>query len=241
MAPLVLEIARRYEKLHPGVLVDVQSGGSSKGVADAREGSTAFGMVSRSLYSNEKDLKPYLIGIDGVAMIAHKSNPVNGLSKAQIIDIYTGKIKNWKAVGGPDKPIVVINKAEGRSTLELFLHHFDLKASAVKAQAVIGENEQGIKMVSQNPNAIGYVSIGTSEAAVKNGVSIKLLKMDGIEPSTENVQNGTFPITRDLNLVVKGKPDSNVLKFIQYAQSSAVKDLVEGEYFVAPGQNTKKK
>lgn len=203
VAPLAAEIGKRFESGHPGVRVDVQTGGSSRGVTDARQGIANIGMVSRALKDDEKDLKAFSIARDGVGITLHKDNPVNNLSDAQVVEIYTGKVNNWKQVGGLDAPITVINKAEGRSTLELFTNYFKLKNSDIKASVVIGDNEQEVKTLSGNPNAIGYVSIGTAEQAIANKEPIKLLPVGGIAATTANVQNGTFPISRPLNLVMK--------------------------------------
>jgi len=203
VAPLMMEIAKRFEQKNPGMRVDVQMGGSSRGIADARSGLADIGMVSRALKDGEKDLKAFTIAKDGVCIILHKSNAVSKLSKEQIVKIYKGLIKNWKDVGGKDAAITVVNKAEGRSTLELFLHHFKLKNTEIKPSVVIGDNEQGIKTVSGSPNAIGYVSIGSAEYDASQGVAIKLLPMDGVAASIENVKTEKFPISRPLNLVTK--------------------------------------
>ena len=149
VAPLAAEIAKRYEKLHPGARIDVQMGGSSRGINDARMGLADIGMVSRALKPAEQDLTAFLIAMDGIGIILHKSNRVSQLSDAQIIAIYTGKIRNWQQLGGADLPITVVNKAEGRSTLELFLSHFALKNSQIKAQVVIGDNQQGLFLLDR--------------------------------------------------------------------------------------------
>lgn len=133
VAPLALEIAKRFEQQNPSIRIDVQSGGSSRGVADARSGLADIGMVSRTLKPEENDLLAHTIAMDGVSIIVHKDNPVRSLTDAQIKGIYTDRIVNWNAVGGRDGRITVVNKAEGRSTLELFLHHFTLKNSEIKA------------------------------------------------------------------------------------------------------------
>jgi len=99
-APLVNEIARRFESRHSGVRIDVQTGGSSRGVADVRRGTVGIGMVSRPLGSDESDLTAYRIAMDGVALIVHRDNRVSELTRQQIIDIYSGRIENWSAVGG---------------------------------------------------------------------------------------------------------------------------------------------
>ncbi|MEH2370043.1 phosphate ABC transporter substrate-binding protein [Nostoc sp.] len=233
IAPLAAEIGKRFESQHPGARVDVQSGGSSRGVSDARQGVANVGMVSRALLKpEENDLKAFSIARDGVTVILHKDNPVKSLNNKQVVDIYTGKVTNWKQVGGTDGAITVVNKAEGRSTLELFTHYFKLKNTDIKAQVVIGDNQQGIKTVAGNPNAIGYVSIGSAENSAANGVAIKLLPVNGIAATTANVQNGTFPISRPLNLVTKTQPQGLTKAFLDFAQSQQVNDIVQKQNFV---------
>jgi phosphate transport system substrate-binding protein len=232
VAPLVGEIGKRFEKLNPGVRVDVQSGGSTRGVNDARSGLADIGMASRSLNPDEQNLKSYAIARDGIGIILHKSNPVASLSNEQIIAIYTGDIRNWREVGGKDAKITVVNKAEGRSTLELFLHYFHLRNSQIKAQVVIGDNQQGIKTVAGNPGAIGYVSIGTAEFEEAQGTPIRQLPLDGVAATVANVRNGSFPLARPLNLVTTGKESALARRFIDYARSEAVHDLVTEQYFV---------
>lgn len=234
VAPLASEIAKRYEQQHPGVRIDVQTGGSSRGINDARMGLADIGMVSRALNNSEQDLSHFLIAMDGIGIIVHKSNSVTGLSDQQIIAIFTGKISNWQAIGGPDLPITVVNKAEGRSTLELFLHHFALNNSQIKPQVVIGDNQQGIKTVSGNPGAIGYVSIGAAEYEEQRGTPIKLLPMAGQPATVVTVASGRWPLSRPLNLVVKGQPTGLARELIRFAQSAAVRDLIEAQFFVAP-------
>jgi phosphate transport system substrate-binding protein len=232
IAPLAAEIGKRFESLHPGVRVDVQTGGSSRGVADVRQGLNSIGMVSRPLKENERDLNGFAIANDGVSIILHQSNPVQALTNQQVVDIYTGKITDWSQVGGNDAPITVVNKAEGRSTLELFTSYFKLKNSDIKAHVVIGDNEQGIKTVAGNPNSIGYVSIGTAEFDVAKGERIKLLGIGGVEATSANVASGKFPLSRPLNLVTKAPPEGLVKEFIEFAQSPQVHDLVREQSFV---------
>ncbi len=234
VAPLALEIGKRFEKLNPGVRVDVQTGGSTRGVNEARAGLVDFGMASRALKPEENDLTAHTIGLDGVGIILHRDNPVPLLTEQQVIAIYTGRICNWREVGGRDARITVVNKAEGRSTLELFLDHFKLKNSDVRPHLVIGDNQQGIKTVAGNPNAVGYVSIGTAEFEAAQGTPIKLLPMAGVIASVANVRNGSFPLSRPLNLLTRGTPSPLARRFIDFARSNAVDDLVEAQYFVAP-------
>ncbi len=240
VAPLALEMAKRFETQNPGVRVDVQTGGSSRGVADARSGMADIGMASRALAASEKDLFAFTIALDGIALIINAKNSITSLTDEQVKAIYTGEITNWKQVGGANKPITVVNKAEGRSTLELFLAHYKLDNKNIKASVVIGDNQQGIKTVAGNPNAIGYVSIGSAEYEATNGTGIKLLPMAGVVASVAEVQTGTFPLSRPLNLVTKTPPQGLTKKFIEFARSSAVKDIVLEQYFVPVAENDSK-
>ena len=232
VAPLAAEIGRRFEEKHPGVRVDVQSGGSSRGIADIRDGLADIGMVSRALKKGEEDLHPFTIARDGIGLMIHADNPVARLSSAQVVGIYTGKITRWSEVGGRDAPIIVVNKAEGRSTLELFLDYFGLVNSEIHPHVVIGENEQGIKFVAGNAQAVAYVSIGTAAYDVAQGVPIKLLPIGGVEASAENVHKGAFPLSRPLNLITQAPPQGLSKRFIDFASSQEVYDIVREQSFV---------
>lgn len=232
IAPLMAEIAKKYEQTHPDIRIDVQTGGSTRGITDARSGVAQIGMVSRALKSDEADLTAHTIALDGIGMIIHRDNPIKSLTDQQIKDIYTGKITNWKQVNGEDKLIQVVNKAEGRSTLELFTSYFDLKNSDIQADVVIGDNQQGIKTIAANPTAIGYVSIGTAEFEIENNTPIRLLPISGIEASTDNVKNSHFPLSRPLNLVTKGEMTPAAQELIVFAQAAENKELAIAQFFV---------
>jgi len=232
IAPLALEIGKRFESIHESVRVDVQTGGSSRGIADATRGTADIGLASRTLRESETGLVVYQIAWDGIGIIVNAANPVSSLSNQQVIDIYTGAINRWKEVGGNDAPILVVNKAEGRGTLEVFLHYFKLENEAIQADVVIGDNEQGIKTVAGNVGAIGYVSIGTAEYDVGHGVAVKILPADGVPASTKTLAKGSYPIARPLNLLTRGEATGLAREFIDYCRSEAVHDLIEAQYFV---------
>ncbi len=231
VAPLAAEIGKRFETLNPGIRIDVQSGGSSRGINDARSGVADIGMVSRAQNPGESDLKFFGVARDGVSIILHRDNPVPSLTDAQITGIFKGEFTDWKDVGGNAGRITVVNKAEGRSTLELFLNYFKLRNSEIKAHIVIGDNAQGIKTVAGNPGAIGYVSIGAAEFEAGQGAPIKLLPMSGVASSVENVRNGSFPLSRPLNFVTKSEPQGLARQFIDFARSRNVNDLIKAEFF----------
>jgi phosphate transport system substrate-binding protein len=236
IAPLVVEIAQRYEREHAGVRIDVQSGGSSRGIADLRGGLADIGMVSRALDGEEQTLHAYPIARDGVGLIVNARNPVAALSDAEVVAVYRGGIRSWAELGGRDAPIVVVHKAEGRATLEVFLAHFGLDNREVQADVIAGENEQAIKTVAGNPDAIGYVSIGTAEVDIEHGVPIRLLAAGGAAATLANVRIGTYPIARPLNLVTREPAQGLARAFIDYARSPAATAVFEAQSFVQVGE-----
>jgi phosphate transport system substrate-binding protein len=237
LAPLIADIARQYEQQKPHIRVDVQTGGSSRGISDTQSGLADIGMSSRDLADDETSLTATPIAIDGIAVILHRENRVTELSDTKTRNIYTGVITNWREVGGRYAEIVVVNKAAGRATREVFLNHFSLQPLDVRADVIIGDNEQGVKTVAGNVNAIGYVSIGTADYDANNGVPIKLLPSNHVPASTASVAEGVYPIVRPLNLVTTGPPTGLTADFIAYARSQAVTEIYDRHYFVQTNQN----
>lgn len=238
VAPLVAEIAKKFEEENPNTRINVQTGGSSRGISDIRKGISHIGMVSRALNDSEKDLQNYVIAKDGIGIITHAALTSQDFSSREIKDIFTGKTAHWKTKKGDHTKITVIHKAQGRSTSELFIKHFSLQYNDVNAHIIIGDNEQGIKNVSTIPGAIGYVSIGAAETAIRNQVPIKLVSLDGIHPSSKNVSNGTYAILRPLNLVTKDNSNPLAETFIKFAQSQNVSSIVRKLDFVPQQQRS---
>lgn len=232
MSPLLSEMGKAYEQETLGTRSDVQSGGSSRGVMDVRAGTAALGMVSRELKADEGDLHNVLIARDGIGMIVNADNPVTGLSKKQVIDIYTDQITNWKDVGGDDLAITVVSKAEGRSTLEVFSDYFGISYRQIRADVIIGDNQQGIQTVGSSVAAIGYVSIGSAEYEAEQGAAIRLIALDDQFPSTESVASGNYQISRELNLVYKEPITEQVRDFLTFTRSSKAAELVSRMYFI---------
>jgi phosphate transport system substrate-binding protein len=232
MCPLIAEIGKLFHSLHPEIIVDVQCGGSGRGISDVREGKADIGMASRTLNDKEQDLYGFPIARDGLSIILHKNNPVKSLSDQQVADIYTGKITNWEKVDGRDAPITVINPGKGYSSAELFTHYFGLSYDDIKATVVAGDNPTRTRAVVDNPDAIAYISAGEAERTARAGVPIKPLPFNNVLPTNRNIITGNYPITRPLTLITKGLPAGPAKTFIDYCLSSAVVDLITKYDFV---------
>ncbi len=232
IAPLVAKLASVYEREHPGVRIDVETGGSSRGIADVRRGLADIGMVSRSLGEGENDLDGRTIARDGVAVVVHASNPIAGLSAEQVRSIFTGRVSNWSEIGGEDRAIVVVHKADGRSTQEVFLEHFRLAPGEIRPSAVIGDNAQGIKTIAGSRGAVGYISIGAVERSAEGGEPVRTVPIDGIEATTKSLRSGEHPIARDLLLVTHGAVSPEADRFIEFTRSARAARYIDGFSFV---------
>lgn len=230
--PLVSEIAKRFEVQNPQVTINIKIKEQSKGLEDTAKERVDIGMISRALTQSEKkEFQDFAIAREGVGIIVHQDNPLDALSHTDILNIFTGRIDNWREVGGTNSSIRVVHKSVENSTQELFLKYFQLDNSQIEVNRISQNNLQKIETIASNPDAIGYASIAIAEYYIAHGVPIKLLPISGIEATTEGVQDGSFPLSRPLNLVTKTEPSGLAKEFIKFAQSEKVHDLVTRHYF----------
>lgn len=232
IAPVMSDIASDFERANPGVEVNVQSGGSSRGIADVERGTADIGMASRDLREAESHLQAHTFARDGITMIVHSDNPLRQLDKETVRRIYRGDIDHWSALSDYQEPVSVVHKSEGRATLAVFLAFMDLDNDHVRPHMVVGENQQAIQSVAGNPGAIGYVSIGAAEHEASRGVSIKPVALNGVSPEPETVASGAFPMTRNLNLVTDGETSPVAQRFIEYVTSKASDARIREHFFI---------
>ncbi len=240
IAPVILEIAKRFEDLHDNVRIDVESGGTQRGINELMLGKIDIAMVSRSLTlteQNDAHLAPHVIARDGLCLILHKNNPIAEINRPDLLSIYRGNITNWNEVGGADMPITVINKAGGRATLDVFLSETKLEVSEIAAHVIVGENLQAIKVLSNNLGGIAYVSIGAAVLSEDTGMPIKRVSMGAVAPTVEFVSTGKYQPLRPLLLVTKSEVVLSTLEqaFLDFSQSEVVYDLIV-EHGYAPAK-----
>ncbi|MGC9517513.1 MAG: phosphate ABC transporter substrate-binding protein [Methanomicrobiales archaeon] len=225
--PVAEKLANKYMETHPDVRINVQGGGSSLGIRSASQGIVDIGMSSKNLESDEKeDLKEYLIGKEGIVIAVSLKNPINDLTKEQLKDIFSGKITNWKEVGGPDAEINVITREEGSGTRSAF-EEIVMDDVEIRKDAIVQTSTESVKQaVKQDPNAIGFVSLSHMSD------DVKALKIDGFAPSVETISEGTYTIQRPFLFLTKGEPTGEAKAFIQWVLGPEGQAIIEEEKVV---------
>lgn len=225
VGPLIEKEGEAFKSANADISIQVNQLGSSAGIKDTINGTVEIGMSSRDLKPEEKNegLKEVEIAYDGIGIIVNKSNTVKSLTINQIKDIYTGKITNWKDVGGKDTPIVVVSREDGSGTRDAFQEIVGYKSEELTSEAQIGDGSGNIKStVSTNENAIGYISFEYIDD------SINSLQVDNVEPSAQSVKDKTYKIARPFLLVYKeDKLGESGKKFIDFILSEEGQKVAE--------------
>ena len=221
--PVMKEAAKQIMEANPGVRVTVAGGGSGVGVQKVGEGIVQIGNTGRALKPAEVEkygLVTFPFAIDGVAVAVNPVNKVAGLTKAQIKDIFSGKVANWKDVGGADAAISLYVREDGSGTRETFEERAMDKGTSAAGANVVNSNGAMKTAISQDPNAIGYVGIGHLDKSIK-GVNV-----DGMAPSQENAASGQYTVTRLLYMNTKGEPQGITKGFVDYIFTPAGQEIV---------------
>lgn len=238
--------AERYMEEHPEGFIAVTGGGSGTGIASMISGTCDIAMCSRTIktkeiaLANQKGIEPYEIAVarDGLAVVVHPDNPVDRLTLDQLADIFTGKIRNWKELGGKDGPIVILSREVNSGTHVYFkehvLRHNDPEGTAEFAPgALLLSSSQAIAdEVAGNPSAIGYYGMGYISPQQK-AIAVALDEQsEYISPTMDNVVDGSYPISRPLFVYTNGVPAGEVKAFMDFVLSAEGQKVVVATDFV---------
>ncbi len=226
--PVAEKLAAKFQEMHPNIKINVQGGGSSLGISSVSQGITQIGTSSRELTQKEKvGLNEYIIGKEGIVIAVNNENNITNLNKNQIKDIFSGKITNWKEVGGPDLEIHVITRESGSGTRSAFENLIMGKGTKIRNDAIVQSSTESVKQaVRQDPGAIGFVSLARMSS------DVKALEIDGVTPSEESVSDGSYAIQTPFIFIVKGEPKGTVKEFIDFTLSPEGQAIVKGEKVV---------
>lgn len=230
--PLAEVLAEAFTAGNPDVTIEVQGGGSSVGVTSAGEGTVDIGNASRNVKVSEfetfPDLQVFTIAFDGIAIVTNPDLELPSLSIDQVKAIFAGEITNYSEVGGPDAEIVVVSREEGSGTRaafeELVMESGDTEALITENALLQQSNGQVRTTVAETPNTIGYLSFGFLDA------SINTVAINDVDPTVDNVKNGTYPIFRPLNMLTNGAPNDLAQAFLDFILSDMGQEIVAEDY-----------
>lgn len=227
--PIAQKVAESYMKLHPDVKISLSGGGSSNGIKAIVDGTADIGNASRFIKSKEIKLAtakgiypvPHRIALDCIVPVVNAHNPVADLSTDQLKEIYLGKIKNWKEVGGADRKIVVISRDTSSGTFEVWEKLVMKKARVIPSALTVPSNGGLVQAVATTPGALGYIALGYLND------DIKALSVNQVPGTPDTTRNGLYPISRPLFMFTSGWIKGRTADFMNYLLSKKGQQLVE--------------
>lgn len=226
--PFAENLVELYMEKHPDITIDVQGGGSAVGIMATLQGIVDIGMVDMTTLPKETDsLEKVIVARDGIAVIVHPSNKVEGLTLEQLRDIFNGKSKSWKDVGGATSPIRVISREEGSGTRKSF-DQLVLNGVKLSSDAMFQDSNGSIReAVKNDPDSISYISIGFLTSPVKP------LRIDGVTASNENVKAGKYKIARPIYFLLKNNPTRDTQEFVKFMLGSVAQGMIETDGLIS--------
>ncbi len=238
--------AEKYMEKNPNAFIAVTGGGSGTGLSSLISGTCDIAMSSRNIkekeiaLANKKGINPNEIkaGLDGLAVVVSPANPVSKLTVSQLGLIFSGKILNWKEVGGKDEKIVLLSREVNSGTHVYFKEHVlrkndpNGKEEFAPGALLLSSSQAIADEVAGNSAAIGYYGMGYVSSKQKPLAIAKDEKSEYIEPTIDNVLNGKYPISRPLFLYTNGLPQGLVKKFVDFVLSKEGQDIVLATDFV---------
>jgi len=235
LQPLVEQASKKFMETNAKINVLVQGGGSGTGLTQVSGGQAQIG--NSDIFAEEKfkdadadkakELVDHQVAVVAMAAVVNKDITIDNLTKQQLVDIFTGKVKNWSEVGGADEKITIINRPASSGTRKTF-EKYALGTTTEDQQGSIQEESSGTvkKLVAETPGAIGYLAFSYLDD------SIKTIKYEGIDAKEETVIDGSYPIWAYQHMYTKGEPDAATKAFLDYMTSDEVQngDVVELGY-----------
>ncbi len=228
--PTIEALARAFEKANPRAYLDVVWDDHSKPIEMVKTGDAQVAVTG----SEEAGLASAQIAWDGIGILVHLSNFTKEVTKQQVADIFSGKVREWADVGGPDTKILLIDRPRNQNIRDAFEQQLGINGKIPDNAKVIGKDDKVVKtVVGTLPplSAVAYISLSQGLSVVSGGVAVRLLPIDKVEPEVPTVKDGRYPLRRPILLLSKKDPNPLRDAFIQFALSSAGQQII-GETYI---------
>jgi len=234
-AKLVPQLAEQFKAQNSGTTFDIAAEGSTTGIAAIIDGTAQIGMSSRrakpaevsSASGKGVNMKPTIVAYDGIAVIVNSANPIKGLTKKQVEQIFTGEVADWSAVGGSGGKISIYTRNTSSGTYSDFKELAMKKRDYAPGSPKLAGNEQIAAEVGKNANGVGYVGLAYDKAP-----GIKAMPIDGVMSSVQSVQGKTYPYARPTFYYTNGEPSGLAKKFLDFTIGPAGQKIVAQTGFV---------
>jgi phosphate transport system substrate-binding protein len=222
-------LARAFEKTNPRAYVDVIWDENSKPIDMVKSGQAHIAVTG----SGDKELMASQIAWDGIAVVVHLSNFTKEVTTQQVADIFSGKLKTWSDLGGPDTKILLIDRPRNQNVREAFEQHLGISGKIPDTAKTIARDDKVIKtIVGTLPplSAVSYLSLRQALDSVNSGVAVRLLPLDKVEPELPTVKDGRYTLRRPVLLLSKKETNPLAEAFHQFALSEAGQKIVSDMY-----------
>src|SRR3954469_15534156 len=234
-AKLVPQLAEQFKTQHPGTTFDIAAEGSTTGIAAIIDGTAQIGMSSRrakpaeiaSASAKGINMKPTIVAYDGIAVIVNSNNPIKGLTKKQVEQIFAGDVTDWSAVGGSAGKISIYTRNTSSGTYSDFKELAMKKRDYAGGSQKMAGNEQIAAEVGKNPNGVGYVGLAYTKAS-----GVKVAAIDGVLPSVQSVHAKTYPYARPTFYYTNGEPSGLAKEFLDFTIGKAGQAIASQVGFV---------
>lgn len=228
--PVMKEAAKRIMRMNRNIKITIAGGGSGVGIKQVGEGLVDIGDSGRKATEDEIErygLKMFKFAIDGIAVVVNPKNPLIRMNISEIMDIFSGKLNNWKELGWKDRETNVYTRDASSGTRKVFWKKALKKGEITKTANFVKSHGAMKSAISVDPYGIGFISVGYLDDTVKP------VSLDGVFPTLENVRKGVYKISRGLYMNTKGEPSGLTRLFIDYILSKEGQKIVAEKGFIS--------
>ena len=224
--PMIEQLARAFEKANPRAYVDILWDQNSKPIELVKAGQARIAVAGRE----EPDLNATQIAWDGIAVMVNLANHMKEVTTQQVAEIFSGKVRLWSDLGGPETKILLIDRPRNRNIRDAFEQYLGITGKIPDSAKVIGPDDKAIKTVAGTLpplSAVTYISLRTALDAVSGGVAVRLLPIDKVEPEEPTVKDGRYKLRRPVLLLTPKEPNAMVEAFVAFALSNEGQSIID--------------